>query len=162
MTQHPTIERLINLRYEFVPITGKTIAASCGDHRSIWMRFTDGTWYTSYKLMSVYEMLDLDNSDVDAETNQLVKLSLITVDELKECDTWLRQHSIELAKEERRRTFERLRQEFGDDGPRVVEMLLGVISQLVIGPAIGELEPDEREMLVGYLEKHKPDSVYLQ
>jgi hypothetical protein len=162
MSKHPVIERLISLRCEFVPIDGKTIAASCGNHRSVWMRFSDGTWYASDKLLSVYEMVDLDNSHGDTEEHPLVTLGLVTVDELKECDEWLRQHQVELQKEERRKTFERLKQEFGDvDGPRVVEMLLGAISELVVGPVTDYLDTNEQATLFAYLEKHKPDSVYL-
>lgn len=48
-----------------------------------------------------------------------------------------------------------------DEGVVVVEMLLGVISELVVGLATDELETNERATLFEYLEKHNPNSVYL-
>ena len=99
----------------------------------------------------------------DNKEHPLATLGLVTMGELKECDDWLRQHQAELQKEERRKTFKRLKQdEFGDvDGPRVVEMLLGAISELVVGPVTDYLDTNERATLFAYVEKHKPDSVYL-
>lgn len=62
-------------------------------------------------------MLLLENYDRDfaIDEHPLVVLGLITEDEFRECDKWLRENSVAVEKEYRRREFERLKKEFEPD-----------------------------------------------